>query len=266
MERRDTRMGFMLGGSAQRLARVLPYVALLLSLAANLFLVESSNHYFVAMSAVRLDPAGLKVYAAERVRLKAATKPRVVLFGDSRALMWPAPKGLGDDFEVVNRGVGNQTTAQILMRVESDVAPLRPAVVVLEAGVNDLKAIAEFPERRDEIVSSCEENLKKIVERCRATGAKIVLVSIFGIGDIALWRWPFWSSEVESAVKQVNRFLPDLIGDQVTLLDADPVLEGGHGRIAPAYQYDFLHLTPAGYAALDEQLVPLLRSLNHDRD
>jgi lysophospholipase L1-like esterase len=229
------------------------------SVATNAYLVQSSNRYFTAMSAVRLDPAGLKVYAAERNRVKLPNKPRLVMFGDSRALMWPTPKSL-DDFEVVNRGIGNQTTAQILMRVDDDVTSLHPSVVVVEAGVNDLKAIAEFPERRDEIVASCEDNLKRIVERIRATGARVVVVSIFGIGDVALWRRPFWSNEVESAVKQVNRFLPNLVGEQVALLDADPVLEGAHGRINPAYQFDFLHLTPAGYSALDERLVPVLRA------
>ncbi len=250
-------------GIARRGARALVYLALAASMGANLVLVQSSHHYFAAASALRLDPAGRQVYAAERGQVKPASKPRIVLFGDSRALMWPTPKGL-DDFEVVNRGIGNQTTAQILMRVDDDVAPMRPSVVVLEAGVNDLKAIAEFPERRDEIVAGCEENLRRIVERCRATGAEVVVVSVFGIGDVALWRRLFWwSRDVESAVKQVNRFLPNLAGDRVTVLDADPVLDGGRGRINQAYQYDFLHLTPAGYAALDERLLPVLRALPH---
>jgi lysophospholipase L1-like esterase len=245
-----------------RWTRALVYALLVASVAANAYLVQLSNHYFASVSAVRLDPAGLKVYAAERSKVKPPGKPRLVLFGDSRALMWPTPRTL-DDFEVVNRGIGNQTTAQILMRVDDDVAPLHPSVVVLEAGVNDLKAIAEYPERRDEIVASCEENLRRIVERLRGTGARVVLVSVFGIGDVALWRRPFWSSEVQAAVRQVNRFLPNLVGDQVNLLDADPVLGGAHGRINPAYQYDFLHLTPAGYSALDERLVPLLHALHH---
>jgi lysophospholipase L1-like esterase len=246
-------------GGTRRYARLLFALLLTASAGLNLCLVQASNRYFAETNAVRLDPAGLKVYAAERTRVKTPSKPRLVFFGDSRALMWPAPRVL-DDFEVINRGIGNQTTAQVLLRFDSDVAPLHAAVVVLEAGVNDLKAIAEYPERRDEIVASCEENLRHIVERCRSTGAQVVVVSIFGIGDVALWRRPFWSSEVESAVKQVNRFLPTLASEQVALLDADPIL-GVRGRIHPAYQVDFLHLSPAAYSALDERLVPVLRSL-----
>jgi lysophospholipase L1-like esterase len=250
----------MIAGSRRRLAHALVGLALAVSAPANLLLVQSSNRYFATVSAVRLDPGGLKVYAAERARVESPTRPRLVLFGDSRALMWPAPSAL-DDFEVINRGIGNQTTAQILMRVDDDVAPLHPSVVVLEAGVNDLKAIAEFPERRDEIVASCEENTRRIVERCRALGARVVVVTVFGIGDVTLWRRLFWSSEVDAAVKQVNRFLPTLVAEQVALLDADPVLAGERGRILPAYQVDFLHLTPAGYAALDTRLVPVVRGM-----
>jgi lysophospholipase L1-like esterase len=246
-------------GGTRRYTRPLLALLVVSSVGLNLCLVQSSNRYFSETSAVRLDPAGLKVYSAERTRVKTPSKPRLVFFGDSRALMWPAPRAL-DDYEVINRGIGNQTTAQVLLRVDADVAPLHPAVVVLEAGVNDLKAIAEYPERRDEIVASCEENLRHLVERCRSIGAQVVLVSIFGIGDVPMWRRPFWSSEVESAVKQVNRFLPTVAGDQVVLLDADPIL-AQHGRIHPSYQVDFLHLTSAGYSALDERLVPVLHAL-----
>jgi lysophospholipase L1-like esterase len=252
----------MIPRGRRRLPQALVGLALAASLTANLLLVQSSNRYFATVSAVRLDPGGLKVYAAERARVTSPTRPRLVLFGDSRALMWPAPGAL-DDFEVINRGIGNQTTAQILMRVDDDVAPLRPSVVVLEAGVNDLKSIAEYPERRDEIVASCEENYRHIVERCRALGARVVMVTVFGIGDVAFWRRPFWSNEVDAAVKQVNRFLPTLVGEQAVLLDADPVLDGEHGRILPAYQYDFLHLSPAGYTALDTRLIPVVRGMFH---
>jgi len=64
----------------------------------------------------------------------------VVFFGDSRAYDWPAPSGL-EGLEFVNRGIGNQTTAQVLGRFEAHIAPLHPQVVVLQVGINDLKLI-----------------------------------------------------------------------------------------------------------------------------
>jgi lysophospholipase L1-like esterase len=56
--------------------------------------------------------------------------------------------------------------------------------------------------------------------------------------------------------------LPTLAGDGVRLLDANPVLADGQGQIQHAYQLDYLHLSAAGYAALNQRLSPLLASLS----
>jgi lysophospholipase L1-like esterase len=234
-------------------------VALSLSLAANAYLGHSAWEHFKAIQAIRLDPAGAAVYAPDRAK-PPVDPPVLVFFGDSRALMWSTPAAAAG-YHVTNRGIGNQTTAQILMRVDTDVSPLHPAVVVLEAGVNDLKTISEFPERRAEIVSQCEANLRRIVDGCGQGGATVIVTTVFAIGDVALWRRPFWSDAVRGAVHEVNAFLLTLRRDKVLLFDADPVLGGGGDEIRPAYQLDYLHLSGAGYAALNQKLVPLLSSL-----
>jgi lysophospholipase L1-like esterase len=233
-------------------------VALGASVAGNAYLLHRANAYFRATTEVRLDPAGLGEWAADRAAPPQG-KPVLVLYGDSRALMWGRPDVEG--FAVVNRGVGNQTTAQVLLRLDADVAPLRPAVILVEAGVNDLKAIAELPERRAGIVADCEANLRTIVARSRGLGAMVVLASIFSIGDVPVWRSPFWSDDVDAAVREVNAFLPTLAGDRVVFFDAHPVLDDARGKLRPAYQYDFLHLDAEGYRALDAKLVPLVRGL-----
>ncbi len=235
---------------------------LLASLGANWWLGQEALHNFAAMSEVRLDPIGAKFYEADRARVPATggpDAPSVVLFGDSRAVMWPTPSVPG--YRVINRGIGNQTTAQILLRFDVDVAPLRPAVVVLEGGINDLKTLTEFPERRGAIVADCEANLGRIVDKCRQLGATVVLMNIIGIGHIPLWRRPFWSSEIANAVREVNAFLPRLAGDKVLLVDAGPLLADERGDIRAEYWWDYLHLSPAGYDALDRAVVPLLSAL-----
>src|SRR4051812_12555510 len=118
-------------------------VAIVASVAANILLVRSSQRYFEQANDVRLDPAGLAFYAAERAASPVATDRKVVaFFGDSRAVMWSPPTLPG--YEIKNVGVGNQTSAQVLLRFDADVPRLRPSVVVLEVGVNDLKTIADF--------------------------------------------------------------------------------------------------------------------------
>jgi len=229
-----------------------------MSLFAAVVLLRAALDYFRAAEAIRLDPGGLGVYATERGRA-ATGPPLLVFFGDSRALMWQEPRGAS--YRILNRGIGFQTTAQMLLRLDADVTSLHPAVVVIEGGVNDLKTIASFPEQRQRIVAECEANLQQLVERCRQAGAAVVLVTVFDIGEVALWRRPFWSSQVAGAVREVNAFLPKLAGERVRLFDANLVIADGRGHIQPAYQLDYLHLSPAGYAALNQRLLPLLASL-----
>lgn len=237
--------------------------ALAASLGLSGYLVFFAHKYYVDASAVRLDPGGLKTWETDRSRARPE-EPILVFFGDSRAFMWSEPAA-PTGFHVLNRGVSYQTTAQMLLRFDADVASLHPAVVVLEAGVNDLKAVAEFPSRRDEIVRDCEANLTTLVHRMTDLGAQVVLVSVFRIGDVPLWRRPFWSADVDAAVPEVNAFLRGLAQerarDGVVWFDANPLLEGEGGRIRRSYEIDHLHLNADGYAAINAGLVPLLRSL-----
>jgi lysophospholipase L1-like esterase len=235
---------------------------LVVSLCANGYLFHAARGYHKRATALRLDPGELRVYAAQRGRVEQSSvdHPLLVFLGDSRALMWSQPT-TPTGYRFVNRGIGYQTTAQILLRFDEDVAPLRPNVVVVEAGVNDLKAIAEFPERRAEIVADCEANLERIVSLCRNAGATVVLVTVFAIGDIPLWMRPFWSKDVAAAVHEVNAFLPKLAGDRVTLFDANQVLIDARGDVRRPYQLDHLHLSAVGYAALNQRLVSLLPTL-----
>jgi lysophospholipase L1-like esterase len=244
---------------AARIAILALSTTLVVSLGINAGLVHAALHYFETSETIRLDPGGLQTYAKERAAPQG-DRPVLVFFGDSRAFMWTQPTApIG--YRVVNRGISYQTTAQMLLRIDADMAQLRPAVVVFEGGVNDLKTIASFPERRSEIIAECEANLRQIVDRCRRAGATVVVANVFSIGDVPLWRKPFWSSDVAAAVRDVNAFLPTLTGDKVVLFDANQVLVDTQGVIRRAYQLDYLHLSPAGYAALNEKLEPFVSAL-----
>jgi lysophospholipase L1-like esterase len=245
--------------SRYRIAAWALAVLFAVSLAGNLVLVRIAQGYFRNTLSIRLDPAGLKTYAADRVK-PLAGGPLLLFFGDSRAYMWPDPKA-PTGFRVVNHGISYQTTEQILLRVDEDAASLHPSAVVLEAGVNDLKTIAEMPELRGQIVADCEANLSRIVDRLQESGATVILVSIFEIGDISLLKRPFWSEDVSAAVREVNAFLATLTGPKVVLFDANKVLDDGHGHVVRDYQMDYLHLLPAGYSALNAKLVPLLATI-----
>jgi lysophospholipase L1-like esterase len=236
-------------------------LAAVASLALNVTFFRMGSNYFRELNAVRLDPLGLQVHATNIPPPPAAGERRVVFFGDSRALMWATPAD-AQTFQFVNRGVGQQTTAQILARFPHEIPQLHPTVVVLELGVNDLKTIALFPDRRDEITRTAQRNIRELVDRTSSLGAHVVLVTVFPLGPVPLTRRPFWSDDVAVAIAQVNAFIESLATDRVTVLRANEVLLDDHGELPDAFALDMLHLSDAAYRTLNQKkLLPLLRAI-----
>src|ERR1700686_5038506 len=94
----------------------------------------------------------------------AAGENRVVFFGDSITDIWK----LDDSFPgkpYVNRGIGGQTTSQMLVRFRQDVIDLQPKAVVILAGTNDIAGNTGPISNKN-----IEANLASIAELARAHG------------------------------------------------------------------------------------------------
>jgi lysophospholipase L1-like esterase len=134
------------------------------------------------LDVVASDFGGFYRYAAANAALEAP-KPgetRVVFFGDSITDNW-SKGGHGGFFPgkpYVNRGIGGQTTAQMLLRFRADVIGLRPKAVVILAGTNDVAGNAG-PSTPDQI----QDNLAGMAELARAHGIRVVLASLLPVSD-----------------------------------------------------------------------------------
>jgi lysophospholipase L1-like esterase len=231
-----------------------------LSLAASVYLNVSyygkARDFYAEVNRVRLDPLGLDAYAAHARAPAARTgAPLVVFFGDSRAAEWPAPRLAGLEF--ANLGLGAQTSAQALGRYPHHVTPLAPAVVVIQVGVNDLKAIKFLPGQERAIVERCKANLRALVDLAARDGAHVVIATIFPPGapspeDGSL------PAGVLRAIDEVNRAIGTLAGDRVTVLDAARILANGGARTDAAFSKDLLHVNGSAYEALNRDLAPVL--------
>jgi acyl-CoA thioesterase I len=105
----------------------------------------------------------------------AAGERRVVFMGDSITDSWTQPR-FGEFFKgkpYVGRGISGQTTPQMLVRFRPDVIELKPAVVVILAGTNDI-AGNTGPMLDQEI----QGNIASMAELAKAHGIKVVLASI----------------------------------------------------------------------------------------
>jgi lysophospholipase L1-like esterase len=130
------------------------------------------------------DWAELDRYRAANATVAPPAKDeaRVVFMGDSITDMWQLPKsgGFFSGKPYVNRGIGGQTTPQMVLRFREDVIALRPKVVVILAGTNDI-AGNTGPMTLEET----EGNLATMAELARVHGIRVVLSSVMPVNDVA---------------------------------------------------------------------------------
>jgi len=244
-----------------KLLFILLMIGFLGSIGLNVALYQFAQSAYRDAQSVRLDPTQERKFDALNQNL-STPKPstmRIVYFGDSRLEQWkPLPEFPG--VQSVNRGSGGETTAQGMLRLERDVIALRPHLVVIQYGVNDLKNIGALADRKVQIVENCGRNLRRMVERSREHGIQVVLTTIFPAGTVELARRPMWSDATYAAIDTVNADLKALAGEGVWVVNCDQAL-GANGRINPDFALDTLHLNPAGYKALDATLRPVIEDV-----
>jgi lysophospholipase L1-like esterase len=128
-----------------------------------------------------VDWAGLIRYGSENTELPkpAPGEDRVVFLGDEITEYWGRgnPKFFSGK-PYLNRGLKGQTTPQMLVRFRQDVIALKPKVVVILAGTNDLASITGPITQ-----AMFAENIMSMVELARANNIRVVLASLTPICD-----------------------------------------------------------------------------------
>jgi lysophospholipase L1-like esterase len=114
------------------------------------------------------------------VPLPPKDEQRVVFMGDSITDIWGNPQfgGFFPGKPYINRGIGGQTTPQMLIRFRPDVIDLKPEVVVILAGTNDI-AGNTGPMTLEET----QDNLASMAELARQHGIRVVLASVTPVVD-----------------------------------------------------------------------------------
>jgi lysophospholipase L1-like esterase len=119
-----------------------------------------------------------RYYAAnEELKKQPADPRRVVFMGDSITDGWRLAEAFpGKPY--VNRGISGQTTAQMLVRMYSDVIALKPAAMVILAGTNDI-ARNNGPQTIEQI----EQNFMAMTELAQGHGIKVLFCALTPISD-----------------------------------------------------------------------------------
>jgi lysophospholipase L1-like esterase len=191
---------------------------------------------------LRTDWANLQRYRAANAELgpPAAGENRVVFYGNSITDAWA--KSFPTMFPgkpYVGRGIGGQTTPQMLVRFRQDVVALRPKVVVILAGTNDI-AGNTGPSSLEMI----EDNLASMTEIAKANGIRVVLSSVLPVYD-----YP-WRPGLQPAPKIValNEWMKRYAASAgATYLDYHGAMKDARDGLPPELAADGVHPTEAGY-------------------
>ena len=169
---------------------------------------------------------------------------RVVFMGDSITDMWP----LADYFpgkSYVDRGIGGQTTPQMLIRFRQDVIDLEPKVVVILAGTNDI-AGNTGPMRIEDI----EADLASLADMARANNIKLIYSSVLPVHNYTERSKDFFAQRSPEKILLMNNWLRSycaVASNGCVYLDYFIAMVDDNGLMKKDLADDGLHPNAAGY-------------------
>jgi|TARA_B100001540_G_scaffold146071_1_gene129563 lysophospholipase L1-like esterase len=206
-----------------------------------------------------LDWPNLSRYQDENrsVGIPEKGKQRVVFMGDSITEEWS--NLYADYFDTegyINRGIGGQTTPQMLIRFKPDVIDLEPDIVVILAGTNDI-AGNTGPSN----VKMITDNIFSMAELARAHQIKVVLSSILPVFE---YEWAKEIKDVPATIDSVNDELKKYVNDHgLVYLDYFSSMVDERKGLNKDYTYDGVHPNQDGYILMSSLAQKVLSRLLH---
>jgi lysophospholipase L1-like esterase len=191
------------------------------------------------------DWPNLNRYRADNAKIlpPMSGEERVVFMGDSITDAWGRTYGKASFFPgkpYINRGISGQTTPQMLIRFRPDVIALKPKVVVILAGTNDI-AGNTGPSTQEMI----EDNLSSMTELAQANGIKVVLSSVMPTCDYIRMQS---DRRPNSKIIDLNKWIKSYAAaHHAVYLDYFSVMVDDQGNLKKEITYDGLHPNDAGY-------------------
>ena len=198
---------------------------------------------------MKTDWANISKYANDNqdLGIPAKNENRVVFMGNSITEGW---KSASPEFfsknKYINRGISGQTTSQMLVRFRPDVIALKPKLVVILAGINDI-AQNNGPIELKDIFG----NIVSMVELAKINNIKVILSSVLPANDFS------WKKGMEPADKviQLNALLEKYaIENKITFVNYYPKMVDSEKGLDKKFTNDGVHPTLAGYKVMEPLL------------
>jgi lysophospholipase L1-like esterase len=197
------------------------------------------------------DWPNLGHFAQHNAEIKISEEPvKIVFLGDSITQGWPDKRP--DFFRSgrVCRGIGGQTTGQMLLRMMADVVALKPKAVHILAGTNDI-AGNTGPMTHQQTI----DNISAMAVLAKTHGIKVILGAIPPAANFP-WR-PRLS--VTQSIVTLNKMLADVARRNAnTFVDYHSALSDEASGMKQGLAYDGVHPDKEGYAVMEKVLLRVL--------
>jgi len=191
------------------------------------------------------DWPNLARYAEEnaKIGLPAPGENRIVFFGNSITEGWSklCPEFFSGK-PYINRGISGQTTPQMLIRFRQDAINLKPKIVVILAGTNDIAG-----NTGPSTLEMIEDNLASMAELAKANGIKVILSSVLPAYDY------FWRRGMNPAGKiaKLNEWIKDYSKKTgIYYIDYYSTMVDDRLGMKAIYSEDGVHPNEAGYKVM----------------
>jgi acetyl esterase/lipase/lysophospholipase L1-like esterase len=189
----------------------------------------------------------LAKYKAENSALLAqpANPNRVLFLGNSITENWMRlhPEFFSKNY--VARGISGQTSAQTLVRFRQDVLDLKPKVVIINIGTNDIAQNTGLYDPNFTI-----GNIVSMVELAKANKIKVILASVHPATEFP------WSKEIQNVatkIIQLNTRIQDYAKqNKLVYLDYHAALKNQKNGMSPEMAADGVHPTIEAYKIMEE--------------
>lgn len=192
-------------------------------------------------------------YALENEKVRSSKNIGTVVFmGDSITEGWATSSSefWKNHPNYINRGVSGQTTPQMLVRFRQDVINLKPAIVIILAGTNDIAG-----NTGDTSIETIASNLMTMADLAKHHNIKVVLASILPVYDYP-WKPGLQPASKITALNTIIKAFAQKEGH--TYLDYHTSMKNEKGGLIEALTYDGVHCTKEGYKKMEQLLTAIL--------
>ena len=212
----------------------------------TIFIIISIIFMEQTLLAQNNDWADLNRYKEENLKLglPSPEENRVVFMGNSITQGWiEADPDFFMGKSYINRGISGQTTPQMLVRFRPDVVNLKPKVVVILAGTNDIAG-----NTGPSTLEMIEDNIASMVEIAKSNNIKVVLCSVLPANDFP------WKPGLEPAQKIVdlNKWIKNYAEkNEIIYVDYFTPMADQRNGLKKEYSEDGVHPNLAGYKVME---------------